>query len=281
MSVRLRIDLAYDGQAFSGWAKQPQHPSVQEVVEEALARVFRLEPAQVKTVVAGRTDAGVHATAQVCHVDVPGDAAKALATADGHNRLLRRLRSALGKNPRIRLHDIGLAPDGFDARFSPLFRRYEYRIADTGSFHDPRLAGYTVWRDDELDMAAMNDLGRALSGLHDFAAFCRARVGATTIRTLLEFSWTRDPHGVLISRVVADAFCHSMVRSLVGAAVAVGSQELGVSEVVALRDAGKRTSAWKTMPPQGLTLVEVKYPSNRELAARARQTRASRVAPTD
>ena len=279
--MRLRIDLAYDGGGFSGWAKQPGLPSVQETLEGALAKVFRVESGEIRTVVAGRTDSGVHATGQVCHVDVP----------DGHSLLAegvkvaelitKRLRGALGRNGSIWIQGVSVAPVGFDARFSPLRRRYEYRIADGGSTKDPRHAGHTLWLPDTLNVAAMNRMGKALLGLHDWASFCRARAGATTIRTLEKFSWRRDGEGVLVGTVVADAFCHSMVRSLVGATVAVGKGSLDVGEVVELRDKAERTSAWKTMPAHGLTLVEVVYPKDRDLARRAELTRAPRAPLAD
>ena len=279
--MRLRIDLAYDGGGFSGWALQPGLRSVQETLETALAKLFRVESGEIRTVVAGRTDAGVHATGQVCHVDVPdghyllGDGAKP------GELITKRLRGALGKSTPIWIQSVSVAPEGFDARFSPLRRRYEYRIADGASTKDPRHAGHTLWLPDTLNVAAMNRMGKAILGLHDWASFCRARAGATTIRTLEKFSWKRDEHGVLIGAVVADAFCHSMVRSLVGAAVAVGRGSLDVGEVVELRDKTERTSAWKTMPAHGLTLVEVVYPKDRDLAHRAELTRAPRALLTD
>lgn len=279
--MRLRIDLGYDGQAFSGWAKQPDRASVQDSLESALATVFRLERDQVKTVVAGRTDAGVHAVGQVCHVDLPAGVLAAREGADGVGRVTKRLRGALGKDNHVWIHGVSLAPEGFDARFSPVARRYEYRIADSKALRDPRLAGHTVWRDEELDTTSMNTLGQALLGLHDFAAFCRAREGATTIRELQEFSWIRDDHGVLVGRVVADAFCHSMVRSLVGSAVAVGAGQLSSDDVLRLRQDRARTSAWKTMPAHGLTLMEIYYPDPEHLAQRAEQTRAPRSLPAD
>ncbi len=279
--MRLRIDLGYDGQAFSGWAKQPDRPSVQDSLESALATVFRVERDQVKTVVAGRTDAGVHAVGQVCHVDLPEALGVRLDDANELARLTKRLRGALGKDNHVWIHEVSAAPEGFDARFSPVARRYEYRIADSHALRDPRLAGHTVWRDEELDMASMNTLGQALLGLHDFAAFCRAREGATTIRELQEFSWLRDEQHVLVGRVVADAFCHSMVRSLVGSAVAVGAGQLSTDDVLRLRQEGARTSAWKTMPAHGLTLMEIYYPDPEHLAERAEQTRAPRRLPAD
>ena len=279
--MRLRVDLAYDGAGFSGWAKQPNLPSVQQTLETALAKALRLDLSLVRTVVAGRTDSGVHATGQVCHVDLPSDHALVAEPRKVDNELLKRLRGALGKTSAIWVERVMIAPDGFDARFSPLRRRYEYRIADGRSRKDPRTAGHTLWISDSLNQAAMNRLGKALLGLHDWASFCRAREGATTIRTLEKFSWVRDSEGVLCGTVVADAFCHSMVRSLVGAAIAVGKGDLDVSEIVALRDQTARTSAWKTMPAHGLTLVEVVYPKDRELARRAELTRAQRAPLSD
>lgn len=279
--MRLRIDLAYDGSGFSGWAKQPELPSVQASLEQALARAFRVPADDVKTVVAGRTDSGVHATGQVCHVDLEGEVLEELAADQFAHEATRRLRGALGKSSSIRLISVSVAPDGFDARFSPLRRRYEYRIADARAVKDPRQANYTLWSDDSLDLVQMNSLGEALQGLHDFASFCRAREGATTIRTLERFSWERDDDGVLIGTVVADAFCHSMVRSLVGAAIVVGRGSVTVDEVVSLRDQIQRTSVWKTMPAHGLTLVEVEYPPAEELASRADLTRAARELPSD
>ena len=279
--MRLRVDLAYDGAGFSGWAKQPNLPSVQQTLETALAKALRLDLSLVRTVVAGRTDSGVHATGQVCHVDLPSDHAIVAEPHKVDKELLKRLRGALGKTSAIWVERVMIAPDGFDARFSPLRRRYEYRIADGRSRKDPRTAGHTLWISDSLNQAAMNRLGKALLGLHDWASFCRAREGATTIRTLEKFSWVRDSEGVLCGTVVADAFCHSMVRSLVGAAIAVGKGDLDVSEIVALRDQTARTSAWKTMPAHGLTLVEVVYPKNRELARRAELTRSQRAPLSD
>lgn len=279
--MRLRIDLAYDGASFSGWAKQPDLPSVQQTLEAALAKALRLDVDDVKTVVAGRTDSGVHATGQVCHLDISSDHALAADPTKVDDTLIKRLRGALGKTSAIWVERVSVAPQGFDARFSPLRRRYEYRIADSASHGDPRTAGHTLWISDSLNRAAMNRLGKALLGLHDWASFCRAREGATTIRTLEKFSWVRDEQGVLCGSVTADAFCHSMVRSLVGAAIAVGKGALQVSEVVALRDRAERTSAWKTMPAHGLTLVEVVYPKDRELGRRAELTRAPRVSLSD
>jgi tRNA pseudouridine38-40 synthase len=276
VTTRLRIDLAYDGTGFSGWAKQPGRPSVQGALEEALCRVLRCDADDLAIVVAGRTDAGVHATGQVCHVDV-SDRVTLPSDDETVFRLARRLNGALGKSGSVVVHSVRVAPEGFDARFSPLARRYAYLISDAQGNGDPRTRNHVLWVGESLDLDRMNTLAVALIGLHDFAAFCRAREGATTIRHLQTYTWIRRMDGVLEGSVVADAFCHSMVRSLVGAAVAVGSGKCSVEEVIAARDRAERTSLWKTMPAHGLTLEEVIYPEERDLQARAEQTRGVRT----
>ncbi|MBX3195579.1 MAG: tRNA pseudouridine(38-40) synthase TruA [Microbacteriaceae bacterium] len=267
---RIRLDLAYDGTGFSGWAKQPGLRTVQGELEDALATVFRRTGEPPRLVVAGRTDVGVHALGQVAHLDVtPRQAASV------RGPLARRLNGILGAGSGIHVHGSGTAPDGFDARFAALWRRYEYRIADDEAAHDPRRSSHTVWHPGALDAAAMHEAAQSLLGLHDFASFCKPREGATTIRTLQAFDWSRDDEGVLIARLRADAFCHSMVRALVGACV--GAPE----RVAELRDARERTSAFRVMPAKGLTLMEVGYPPDAELAARAEQTRGKRGLPQD
>ena len=280
MTTRIRIDLAYDGAGFCGWAKQPGRKSVAGVLEEALSRVLRTDPTALSLVVAGRTDAGVHATGQVCHVDIPGGTTLPRGE-EGFVKLARRLRGAVGTSGQVFIKRVSLAPEGFDARYSPLCRRYTYLIADRDAAKDPRTRNHTLWLDNSLNVLEMNTLGEALVGLHDWASFCRARAGATTIRDLQTFAWTRREDGVLVGKVVADAFCHSMVRSLVGAAVAVGSDRLTVAEVIDARQNRQRTSLWKTMAAHGLTLEEVVYPADSELAARRKQTRGVRSLPSN
>jgi tRNA pseudouridine38-40 synthase len=212
-ACRLRLDFGYDGGEFSGWARQPGRRTVQQVAEEALGHLLRLAP--VSLTVAGRTDAGVHAHGQVAHVDVPAPAWAAVAPV-----ALRRLRGLLP--PDIRVSGIAIAPPGFDARFSALCRRYSYRVCDDPSGPDPLRRHDTLAYRRPLDVAAMNEAAALLLGEHDFAAFCRRREGASTIRELLDLRWDRAEPGVLAGRVVADAFCHSMVRALTGALLKVG-----------------------------------------------------------
>jgi tRNA pseudouridine38-40 synthase len=280
-TVRLRLDIAYDGAAFSGWARQRGLRTVQGALEAALATVFTRWGEPPLLTVAGRTDAGVHATGQVAHLDLSAEQWDALSAKRGSGRspldgLVKRVNGIAAPEGDVVVTRASVAPDGFDARFSPLWRRYEYRIADADAPRDPRRRGHTVWHGASLDPAAMERGALRLLGLHDFATFCKPREGATTIRTLQEFRWDREPDGVLVARLQADAFCHSMVRAMVGATIAVGEGRFGPERLEELRVAETRTSAFKTAPAKGLTLTEVGYPADGELAGRAEQTRARR-----
>jgi len=159
---------------------------------------------------------------------------------------------------------------------SAVWRRYRYRLADQSAGFDPLRRHDTTVVRGRLDAQAMDAAAQSLIGLHDFASYCKPRDEATTIRTLLDYRWNRDAEGVLIAEVKADAFCHSMVRALVGGCVAVGEGRLDVADLVVLRDAVTRTSAFKVLAARGLTLMEVGYPADDLLAARAEQTRARR-----
>jgi tRNA pseudouridine38-40 synthase len=284
VSVRFRLNVAYQGTDFNGWAKQPGARTVQGELEGALATIFRRHGPAPTLVVAGRTDAGVHAAGQVAHVDLTSEQLKSLLRPRGGAPvgesagaiLARRINGILGPVPDIVVASAIEAPDGFDARFSAIWRRYEYRLADRLATRDPLQRHRTTWVSVDLDVAVMDASARTLLGLHDFAAYCKQRDGATTIRTLQDFRWRRADDGVLIAEVRADAFCHSMVRALVGSCVAVGEEKLGVHDLASLRDDGQRTSAFKVMPARGLTLVEVGYPDAASLAERAEQTRALR-----
>ncbi len=266
--LRLRIGLAYDGTGFAGWASQPGQRTVQQVLAEALGRLLRLPQLPLLTV-AGRTDAGVHARGQAAHADVPAAAWDAAAAS-----ALRRLARLLP--PDIRVHRIGPAPAGFDARFSALWRRYSYQVCDDLGAADPLRRLDTLWYPRPLDVAAMNEAARPLLGEHDFAAFCRRRDGATTIRELLRLDWSRPAPSLAVATVVADAFCHNMVRALVGALLQVGDGRRPVSWPGQVLAAGQRDPGVTVMPPHGLCLEEVCYPPEQELAGRARATRRVR-----
>jgi tRNA pseudouridine38-40 synthase len=178
----------------------------------------------------------------------------------------------------VTVHRTSSAPEGFDARFSAVWRRYSYRIADTQTGYAPLERLRTTSVRTSLDVDAMHAAAQRLIGLHDFAAYCKAREEATTIRTLLEYDWRRGDDGILVAKVRADAFCHSMVRALVGACVAVGEGRLDVEDVVRIRDEGQRTADTKVLAARGLVLAEVGYPEDELLAARAEQTRNRRDA---
>jgi tRNA pseudouridine38-40 synthase len=280
--VRVRLDLAYDGTGFSGWAKQAHgERTVQGVLEQALAvAIGRAEGPEPRLVVAGRTDAGVHAVGQVAHVDLSEPQLAAL-TRRHHGRsevgaVARRLTGLLGGDGDVVVHRSSLAPPGFDARFSALFRRYRYRIADSLPARDPidrrRTMSYPRALDDDLMRAA----AAAMTGLHDFAAYCKPRPGATTIRDLQALEWRREEDGVLVGEVRADAFCHNMVRGLVGASVAVGIGRIAPERMAALLEHPARSNEFAVAPAYGLTLVEVGYPDEAGLAAQAERARARR-----
>ena len=261
---RLRIDIAYDGTAFFGWATQPDRRTIQDLVEEAIARISRSD---VESVVAGRTDAGVHATGQVIHVDLP-DAVFSddLTYLDLRYKLNRIL------DEDVRIMQISDAPSGFHARFSALRRIYTYKILDANEVIPP-LSRYDVapWYR-PLDAELMNKASALVLGHHDFAAFCKFKEGGTTIRTLEKYQWHRDETGLLLAEVVADAFCYSMVRNLVGAVVCVADGRKDPSWMAELLANKERVSDSLVFPARGLSLTQVDYPSDQELLERAKVT---------
>jgi tRNA pseudouridine38-40 synthase len=277
-SVRLRLDIAYDGTEFAGWAVQAGQRTVAGVLDDALSTVFRT-PVQLRA--AGRTDAGVHATGQVAHVDVPAGAlrhAYPRTTRAGDSEflpLVRRLARFLPAD--VRVLGIGRAAPGFDARFSALRRHYVYRLSTAPYGVEPHEARYVTAWPRPLDVDAMAAASRDLVGLHDFAAFCRQREGATTIRDLQRLDWSRDGDRIT-AFVSADAFCWSMVRSLVGALLAVGEHRREPGWCATLLTSTRRSSDFAAAPPHGLMLVGVDYPPDDQLEARTTVTRDLRVA---
>ncbi|MDV9169611.1 tRNA pseudouridine(38-40) synthase TruA [Streptomyces sp. W16] len=268
--VRVRLDLSYDGTSFSGWAKQAGgRRTVQGEVEDALRTVTRSGAAAYDLTVAGRTDAGVHARGQVAHVDLPGEVWR-----EHREKLLKRLAGRLPKD--VRVWGVAEAPEGFNARFAALWRRYVYRVGDRAGGVDPLLRNHVLWHDWELDVEVMDAAAKSLVGEHDFAAYAKKREGATTIREILDFGVRRRDDGVVEIEVRADAFCHNQVRSMVGALLFVGDGHRGAQWPRKVLDAGVRDSAVHVVRPHGLTLEEVAYPADELLAERQRQARRVR-----
>lgn len=275
--MRVRLDLAYDGDAFRGWAAQPGLPTVEGVLRAALETIIRRP---VPLTVAGRTDAGVHARNQVVHLDLEQAEWEGLARGrviQPAEAMLRRLSGVLGRQDgAVVVRSVGEVPAAFDARFSAVSRTYTYRIADRRELWDPLRRGDTAWLKQEVDHLAMDAEAISVLGLHDFGSFCRPREHSTTIRDLSSFTITRGKDAVVTAEITADAFCHHMVRALIGACIEVGQ--------------GRREPGWllqrlqdpawdervRLAPPQGLVLERVEYPAPEQLAARAEQTRALR-----
>jgi len=273
--TRVRLDLSYDGSGFHGWSCQPGLRTVQEVLQQALGWVLGL-PEPPELTVAGRTDAGVHARGQVAHADVPSESWQAWRAAG--QAPVRRLARALP--PDVRVRAISAAPAGFDARFSALWRRYSYRVCDDPASADPLRRHDTLWYPRPVDVDRMNAAAAALAGEHDFAAFCKRREGATTVRNLLRLEWARPEPGLAVATVAADAFCHNMVRALVGAMLPVGDGRRDPTWPAQVLAAAVRDPAVTVVAPHALCLEEVAYPPAADLAARAQATRRLRPTPT-
>jgi tRNA pseudouridine38-40 synthase len=266
--LRLRLDIAYDGTNFSGWAKQPDRRTCQELLESTISKIARFK---VETVVAGRTDAGVHATGQVVHVDVPEN----LDLEDLTYRINRIM------DEDLRITKISIAPPAFHARFSALRRSYRYKILDNNQVIPPlNRADVAPWYR-TLNLDLLNEASALLLGSNDFAAFCKFREGSTTVRNLEKFSWIRDSDGFLIADVVADAFCYSMVRNLVGAVVCVADGRFEPEWVATTLNNRERISDSLVFPARGLTLYKVEYPPDSELLERVKITVAKRESESD
>lgn len=269
---RFRIDFAYDGTDFAGFSKQPELRTVQGELLRALSVIFGDDDADFGMRVAGRTDAGVHALGQVCHVDITSEQLK---RAGRSGFTASRLQSLLPNE--IVIHSIEAVSGDFDARFSAIGRSYRYLIVDDLSPRSALSSRYELWIPGELDVELMSEAAKVLVGLHDFGAFCKPREGATTIRHLKTLKVTRFADNVEVY-LEADAFCHNQVRSMVGALIAVGQNKLTISELAQILKAAKRVSKFKVVAPHGLALTGVDYPDPsmwRSQAEKARNLRSS------
>ena len=264
--IRYRLDLAYDGTNYWGFAAQKKHRTVQGELLKALTTVFGKSKTSFDMRVAGRTDAGVHATAQVIHIDLTPTQLKRLGRTVG---MMGSLNDLLPED--IRIHNVTEAPAGFDARYSASFRRYRYVIADKLAPKNPLLARSTLWIKHELDLLQMQASALGLLGLHDYASFCRPKLGATTIREVRELTVKRNPlaGNVIEVEIMADAFCHNMVRAIVGALIASGEHKTTPDGVIKRLEKRSRIGSFKVQPPHGLTLIEVGYPADDKLAEQA------------
>lgn len=257
---------------------QPGLRSVEQALSEAFGTILRSDVPRLT--VAGRTDAGVHARGAVCHLDVDPRAYKTLPARSGRTpgeAAVRRLNGVLPAD--VVVHQVREAAAGFDARFSASSRRYSYRICDDLGNRDPLRRHDTVFVKQPLDHERLNEAAQLLTGLNDFASFCKRRDGATTVRTLLEYRWERIADGTLVATVVADAFCHSMVRSLVGVVMPVGDGSRKAQWPAQVMSGRQRHPAVKVMPPHGLCLEQISYPADEGLAARAAESRTTRELP--
>lgn len=277
--MRIRLDLAYNGTNFHGWARQKGDlRTVQGVLEDNLRMILRHPELQLT--VAGRTDAGVHASAQVAHFDIPDEALQQRSIDGDPTRLVRRLARLLPED--VRVHACTEVPDTFDARFSALRRHYRYRITTHPRGALPTRSVDTATWPRPVDLQLMQAAADTLLGLHDFAAFCKPREHATTIRTLERFDWhdasTKEEPQLYIAEVTADAFCWNMVRSLVGTCLAIGQGQQALNFTAELLTLGHRSPQVRPAPARGLTLSGVDYPPPTDLEKRALKTRAKRAA---
>ena len=281
--IRLRLDLAYRGAPFHGWARQPGLLTVQGRLEEALTLITR-QPAQLT--VAGRTDAGVHARGQVAHLDVPKEFWLSLSRGREESDELRgeRLRARLeglagrGLNGALAIKQVRVVSRDFDARFSALSRTYRYLICDDPRAQDPcRLdiaRTSSPLEDEKMQVAA-----QALCGEHDFLPFAKPREGATTVRTLHSFTVSRPRDGIVQAMISADAFCHSQVRFMMGALIEIGRGKYDPNWIGELLAAGVRDQRVPLADGRGLTLWEVAYPPADQYASQAQKAKVVRTLP--
>lgn len=267
--IRIRGEVAYDGKNFSGWGMQPDRRTVQGVIEDAFSQII----GGPRTIVqcAGRTDAGVHATGQVMHLDIP------LNWKDRLDDLAYKVNAILDEDVVIKA--LVHTNQNFDARFAALSRSYTYFIQE--GLRDPLTRDRVYQHRRYLDVEAMNDASQVLLGLHDFSAFCRKTDYGTSIRNLQKFSWTRTQDGLIRVDITSDAFCYSMVRALVGALISIGEGKRTKQWLSDYLETGERDFGVFMAPAHPLTLVQVEYPPESEYANRIEKTLKSRLDDQD
>ena len=270
--TRFRMDFAYDGTDFTGFVKQPKHRTVQGELLAAMSVILGETSNDFAMRVAGRTDAGVHAANQVVHVDLSAAQLKRLGRS---TNMVAKLNKMLPE--AIRVHRFEVAAPGFDARFSAIYRRYRYQISDDFAPKDPQQMRYVLNLTYALDPEAMNEAAQVLIGLGDFASFCKSREGATTIRDLKHVKVKRNSQNIIEIELKADAFCHNMVRSIVGALIAVGAGKATKADLIRTFERAKRVETYKVVEPKGLTLIEIGYPVASRLGYQAERSRARRT----
>ena len=264
---RIRIDLSYDGTNFYGWGKQADRRTVQGELEAALFTLFQRE---LDTVVAGRTDAGVHASGQVCHVDVP---------ENDYTDIAYRLNRIL--NDEIRIKSVSKVSDDFHARFGALRRHYIYKIKDGNGFIEPTARlDVTPWYR-HLNVDLMNQAAATLIGENDFFSYARFREKATTTRDLQRFEFERDANGLILAHVTADAFLYNMVRALIGTMVYIGEGRFPITWAKEVLEQRERPSDSVVFPAKGLTFAGVDYPADSELKSRILKTMQHRDVESD
>lgn len=273
--TRLRLDFGYDGTDFYGWSKQPDLRTIQGEFIKAFTLIFGEDDNDFGFRVAGRTDAGVHAVGCVLHCDLSAAQLKRLGRNDSMEDIAYKLNGLLPID--IRVSKVSVAPAGFDARFSAINRRYRYRLADQLAVKNPLESRFTLETYGKLDTEAMNAAGKVLLGLHDFASFCKPREGATTIRELQEILVQRTANGVVEIEIQADAFCHNMVRSIVGALIGVGQGKADAAKIKELLEKTNREGSFKVVAPHGLQLMAIGYPADELLAKQAQEARNFRT----
>lgn len=246
---RFRLDIEYDGAAYAGWQRQADQPSVQQAIEQAIAK-FSGDVISLRG--AGRTDAGVHAIGQVAHADLSKD-----WTGDKVRDAINAHLQMAGE--RVSILSASLVSEDFDARFSALGRHYLYRIVNRRA--PPALdMGKVWWVPKKLDTEAMHEAAKVLLGRHDFTTFRSTQCQANSpVRTLERLDVSRNGESIEI-RASARSFLHNQVRSIAGSLKRVGDGGWTARDLKAALEARDRAACGQVAPPDGLYLIKVDYP---------------------